>query len=77
MTFYADVLASSLALDRYAAPDENSVPVVVSRIAVIGARSAPSRYCQPVKGWPHEQRDIKGDPLTGSLSTPLTGDLAQ
>jgi hypothetical protein len=33
--------ASVECLDRYTAPNENFVPVVKSRVAVLGARSAP------------------------------------
>jgi hypothetical protein len=36
-------------LDRYATSDENFVLIAI-RIAVLGARSAPSRHCQPAKG---------------------------
>ena len=65
---HADLVPAGIhvPLDRYAASYESSVLVVPVAIAVPGARSAPSRHCQPAKGEVQSPWDIKGSSLAGS-----------
>ena len=59
--------AGQLALDRYTAPNENSVPVAAigtSRIAVLGARTR-AKATEPTSQGRTPSRDIKGEPLAG------------
>jgi hypothetical protein len=62
-------------LDRYAARNANLVVVGVDRMAVLGARSAPSRHRQPAKG------DRLGNGISSAspwlVSFPVTGGVAK